>query len=70
MIQLQHYNIYWVYNNKSEERYQIKTKVNNTILEESETDERHQIENLIISNMRKIKEPRGDDDLVDTDTES
>ena len=26
-------NIYWVYNNKSDERYQIKTKVNNTILE-------------------------------------
>ena len=38
-------------------------------LEESETDERDQIENPTKSNMKKIQEPRGDDYLVDTDTD-
>ena len=48
----------------------ITLKKANTInWEEPETDERDKIENTTKLNLSKIQEPRGNDDLVDNDTD-
>ena len=54
---------------KSDERDKVlERKANEIILEESCTDEIYQIENTTIFNSINNQESRGNDDLVDTDT--